>query len=204
MSTARLGSLCVFCGSRVGRDPRHRRTAEALGDAMAQRGLRLVYGGGSVGLMGIVADRVLASGGHVTGVIPRVLARAELLHDGLSELHVVETMHERKALMSSLSDAFVALPGGFGTFEEILEVITWAQLRIQTKPIAFLDEDYWAPLLGMFDRAVEEGFISAGQRTLFRTARDVSALFAILDDSAPVRDVDLTTRYDPPLFGAEP
>src|SRR5687768_8589084 len=125
--------VCVFCGSSTGNDPRYRAAAERLGGLLVERGLGLVYGGGQVGLMGIVADAVLAAGGRVTGVIPEGLARKELLHTGLTELHVVASMHARKALMADLAGAFVAMPGGYGTFEELLETTTWFQLGIQRK-----------------------------------------------------------------------
>src|SRR5687768_5765986 len=120
--------VCVFCGSSAGNQPRYRIEAERLGRLLVERGLALVYGGGSVGLMGVIADAVLAAGGAVTGVIPEGLARKELLHTGLTELHVVASMHARKALMADLADAFIAMPGGYGTFEEVLEIITWYQL----------------------------------------------------------------------------
>jgi hypothetical protein len=138
-----------------------------MGAALARRKIELVYGGGRVGLMGILADAVLASGGTCTGVIPRPLATKELAHAGLSKLHVVETMHERKALMADLSDAFIALPGGFGTLEEFCEALTWSQLGFHTKPCALLNvEKYFDPLLALFDHAVSEGFVKAGHRAL--------------------------------------
>jgi uncharacterized protein (TIGR00730 family) len=152
--------LCVFCGSAAGRQTAYADAARALAAALLDRRLGLVYGGGSVGLMGTLADAVLAGGGEVIGVLPRGLARKELAHQGLSELHVVSSMHERKALMASLADGFVALPGGLGTLEEILEVFTWAQLGIHRKPVGLVDvAGYWTGLLALLRHAVREGFV---------------------------------------------
>jgi uncharacterized protein (TIGR00730 family) len=152
--------LCVFCGSAVGRRPAYADAARALARALLDRGLGLVYGGGSVGLMGTIADAVLAGGGEVIGVLPRGLARKEYAHDGLTALHLVGSMHERKATMASLSDGFVALPGGLGTLEEILEVITWSQLGIHRKPVGLVDVDgYWTGLVALFRHGVAEGFV---------------------------------------------
>jgi hypothetical protein len=152
--------ICVFCGSRPGAKSAYREAAIALGTLMAAKGYGLVYGGASVGLMGAVADAVLAKGGEVIGVIPESLVARELAHGGLSELYVVRTMHERKALMAERSDAFIALPGGFGTFEELFEVVTWAQLGIHRKPVGLLDvAGYYGPLQAMLRHGVEEGFV---------------------------------------------
>jgi len=152
--------LCVFCGSSVGARVEYAEAARALARELVRRGLGVVYGGGSVGLMGILADTALAEGGEVIGVIPRGLARKELLHTGLTELRVVESMHERKATMAELADAFVALPGGLGTLEETLEVLTWSQLGIRRKPVALLNvRGYWDALLALLGRAVDEGFV---------------------------------------------
>ena len=152
--------VCVFCGSSAGTRPEYAEAAGTLARELVRRGLGLVYGGGSVGLMGILADAALAEGGQVIGVIPRGLARKELLHTGLTELRVVESMHERKATMAELADAFVALPGGLGTLEETLEVLTWSQLGIRRKPVALLNvRGYWDALLELLGRAVEEGFV---------------------------------------------
>jgi len=178
--------LCVFCGSSTGARPEYAAAARELGAAIAARGLELVYGGGSVGLMGILADAVLERGGRVTGVIPRALATRELLHTGLSDLHVVATMHERKALMAELAGAFVALPGGLGTFEELCEVLTWAQLGIHAKPCALLNAcGYYDPLLALLDRAVEEGFVRAQHRALLIAGPDVGRLLARLESFRP-------------------
>ena len=152
--------ICVFCGSSVGARVEYAEAARALARELVRRGLGVVYGGGSVGLMGILADTALAEGGEVIGVIPRGLARKELLHTGLTELRVVESMHERKATMAELADAFVALPGGLGTLEETLEVLTWSQLGIRRKPVALLNvRGYWDALLALLGRAVDEGFV---------------------------------------------
>lgn len=155
-----MKSICVYCGSNAGNKPAYAERAIALGDRIAKQGLRLVYGGGNVGLMGTVANAVLAAGGEVTGVIPQQLADWEVAHRGLTTLEIVGSMHERKMRMFELSDAFVALPGGFGTMEEIFEMLTWRQLGIGNKPCAFLDiEGFYAPLIGMIDRMVEERFL---------------------------------------------
>jgi hypothetical protein len=155
-----LKSVCVFCGSRNGTRPDYLAGARALGAELARRGLTLVYGGANVGLMGAMADAALAGGGKVVGVMPRVLSDRELAHPGLTELHLVDSMHTRKALMAERADAFIAMPGGIGTFEELFEVTTWAQLGIHHKPIGLLNvADFYGPLLALMKRAVEEGFV---------------------------------------------
>lgn len=152
--------LCVFCGSAEGARPAYAAAARDLAGALVGRGLGVVYGGGSVGLMGILADAVLARGGEVIGVIPRGLASRELAHPALTAMHVVGSMHERKALMASLADAFLALPGGLGTLEEVLEILTWAQLGIHRKPVGLLDvQGYWDGLRALLVHAVREGFV---------------------------------------------
>jgi uncharacterized protein (TIGR00730 family) len=177
-----LRRVCVFCGSQAGRSPAYAAAARALGRLLAERGIELVDGGGRVGLMGVLADEVLARGGRAIGVIPQALMERELGHTGMSELHVVGSMHERKALMAELSDAFVALPGGFGTFEEICEAITWAQLGIHPKPCALLDVDeYWAPLVALFDQAVEQGFLDPSARALVLHEREPGRLLDALE-----------------------
>lgn len=159
--------ICVFCGSSRGRDPGHAGAATALGQALAARGLGLVFGGGSVGLMGVVADAVLAAGGRVTGVIPHGLAARELAHRRVEDMRVVPTMHARKALMAELADGFVALPGGIGTFEELLEVATWGQLGIHRKPIGVLNvAGYYDPLVALLEHAVGQGFLPERSRGL--------------------------------------
>jgi uncharacterized protein (TIGR00730 family) len=152
--------VCVFCGASSGRVPAYADAARAFGAALAGRGLGLVYGGGHVGLMGAVADGALGAGGEVIGVIPQELVDRELAHDGVTELRVVGSLHERKALMAELSDAFVALPGGFGTLDELMEQLTWSQLGLHAKPVALLDvEGYWRPLIALARHATEEGFV---------------------------------------------
>ncbi len=181
--------VCVFCGSAEGARPVYAEAARDLGAELVRRGLGLVYGGGSVGLMGALADAVLAAGGEVVGVIPGPLATRELAHPGLSELRVVPTMHERKATMARLSDAFVALPGGLGTFEETLEVLTWAQLGIHAKPVGALDvEGYWDGLRRMLAHAVEEGFVRPEYAALLLWGR------------TPVELLDRLAAWRPPEF----
>ena len=150
----------MFCGSSSGRLPAYAEAARAFGAAVASRGLGLVYGGGGVGLMGALADGALAAGGEVIGVIPQQLVDRELAHVGLTELRIVESLHERKALMAVQTDAFVALPGGFGTLDELMEQLTWAQLGLHSKPVGLLDvEDYWRPLIAFARHATNEGFV---------------------------------------------
>jgi uncharacterized protein (TIGR00730 family) len=159
-----VDTVCVFCGSSPGTDPGFVTAAGRFGAAVARRGIELVYGGASVGLMGVVADAALAAGGRATGVITESLAGHEIAHGALSDLHVVSTMHERKALMSELSDAFVMLPGGFGTYEEFMESVTWAQLGIHDKPCGILNVDgFFDDLLAFVHHAVGHGFIKARQ-----------------------------------------
>lgn len=163
-----LKRLCVFCGSSAGLDPAYRQQANEFGTLLAREKIELVYGGGRVGLMGAVADAALNAGGHVTGVIPEFLATRELLHEGVTEMRITQGMHERKALMSDLSDAFVALPGGLGTFEELFEVLTWSQLGLHRKPIGLLNSSgYFDPLIELVDRAIAEGFCRHEHRQLF-------------------------------------
>lgn len=169
--------LCVYCGSRHGARTAYRDAARRLGRLVATRGWRLVYGGGRVGLMGEVADAALAAGGEVIGVIPDSLMKSEVGHAGLTELHVVATMHERKRLMAERADAFVALPGGVGTLEELTEVWSWVQLGLHDRPIALLDvEGYWDKLLRFVDHAVAEGFIDARRRDSLIVETDVEPL----------------------------
>jgi len=178
--------ICVFCGSSPGRRPAFAAAASELGARLAADGIGLVYGGGSVGLMGTVADAALAAGGEVVGVIPEALAGKEVAHTGLTRLHVVKSMHERKALMAEMADAFLALPGGFGTLDELFEAITWGQLGIHRKPIGLLDvEGYFAPLLAFVDRAVGDGFIRPPYRELFVVSATVDGLLAALARHTP-------------------
>ncbi|HEX4964543.1 MAG TPA: TIGR00730 family Rossman fold protein [Thermoanaerobaculia bacterium] len=162
-----MDRICVFCGSNPGADPRYAEAAAGFGRALAGRGLTLVYGGGRVGLMGVVADATLAAGGRAIGVIPRSLATRELAHEGLTELKVVGSMHERKAAMAGLAGAFVALPGGIGTLEEWFEVWTWGQLGIHSKPCGLLNvAGYYDPLLSFLDHAVAQHFLRAEHRAM--------------------------------------
>ncbi|WNG27901.1 TIGR00730 family Rossman fold protein [Cystobacter fuscus] len=155
-----IRSICVFCGSRVGARPEYLEAARALGTELGRRGLTLVYGGTSVGLMGAVADAVLAEGGQAVGVLPHLLQSREIAHKNLTELHLVDSMHTRKAMMAERADAFIAMPGGVGTFEELFEITTWAQLGLHHKPIGLLNvADFYGPLLALMRRAVDEGFI---------------------------------------------
>jgi uncharacterized protein (TIGR00730 family) len=166
-----LKRICVFCGSSVGTRSAYKGAAEELGELLADRGLGLVYGGGCVGLMGVVADTVMRKGGEAIGVIPESLMQREVGHRGVTKLHVVQTMHERKALMADLADAFIALPGGYGTLEEFCEIVTWSQLGIQQKPCGLLNvEHYWDGLLAMLDHAVSEGFLLGENRELVLVA----------------------------------
>ena len=165
--------ICVFCGAAAGHDARFAATAATLGRELAARGIELVTGGGKVGLMGVIADAALEAGGEVTGVIPRGLEEREVAHRGLTRLHIVETLHERKELMHRLSDAFVALPGGFGTLDELMETITWAQLGIHAKPIGIVNAGgYFDHLLAFVDAAEDRGFVSAAHRDLLSIDRD--------------------------------
>jgi uncharacterized protein (TIGR00730 family) len=171
--------VCVFCGSAFGARPIFVEAARSLGAAIAARGLGLVYGGASVGLMGVVADAALADGGEVIGVIPQRLVDRELAHRGLSALHVVDSMHARKAKMASLSDAFVALPGGFGTLDELAEIVTWRQLGLHDKPFGLLDVDgYFEPLIAWTRRAVEDGFVKPEHRALLHVSSTADGLLA--------------------------
>ncbi|MFO1053592.1 MAG: TIGR00730 family Rossman fold protein [Planctomycetota bacterium] len=179
-----LRRVCVYCGSRTGEDPAFADAARRLGSEIARRGLELVYGGASVGLMGIVADAVLAGGGAVRGVIPTNLFVKEVAHFGITELIEVSSMHERKARMAELADAFVALPGGFGTLEEIFEALTWTQIGIHRKPCALLDvSGYFAPLLDFLDGTVRAGFVSPRNREHLIAESDPSRLLDLLSTS---------------------
>ena len=186
--------VCVFCGSRHGSDPRHTAAARALGAELAARGAGLVYGGGNVGLMGEVAGAAIAAGGHVLGVIPTSLAEKELAYAGATELVEVGTMHERKALMADRSDAFVALPGGYGTMDELFEILTWAQLGIHAKPVVLLNSaGFFDPLLAWADHLVREGFLRPPHRALIRVAATVPDVFPALSAPGPAPDVKWAT-----------
>ncbi|MCU1378008.1 MAG: hypothetical protein JWN29_991 [Acidimicrobiales bacterium] len=173
--------ICVYCGSNPGNDERYAEATVALAGAIVAAGCGLVYGGAAVGLMGLVADSVLAAGGEVIGVIPRHLVAAEIAHGGLTELHEVDTMTERKTLMADLSDAFVALPGGYGTLDELFEVLTWSQLGIHAKPAGLLEVgSFWNGLTGFLDHAVAEGFIRPAHRTMLLVDDDPARLLTRL------------------------
>jgi len=174
-----ISRICVFCGASPGRSPAYLELAAAVGAGLAGRGIGVVYGGGRVGMMGAVADAAVAAGGEVIGVIPRRLVDRELAHRGLTALHIVETLHERKAMMADLSDGFIALPGGLGTLEELAEVASWAQLGLHAKPLGLLGPDgYWDALIAWLDHAVAEGFVTPGHRDLVVADPDLDSLLA--------------------------
>jgi uncharacterized protein (TIGR00730 family) len=176
-STASVFTVCVYCGSRDGASPAYAQVAQAMGQAIAQRGWRLVYGGGHVGLMGRVADAALQGGAHVTGIIPERLLKQEMGHGGVSQLHIVQTMHERKQRMADLSDAFVALPGGIGTMEELFEVWTWHQLGYHGKPLGLLNtEGYFDHLLSFIDHSEQQGFLWPDVHGLLKVETDIHLL----------------------------
>ena len=177
----------VFCGSSVGNQPAFRQAAVELAGALARRGFGLVYGGARVGLMGVLADAMRQHGGEVIGVIPQALVDREIAHAGLTDLRVVGSMHERKALMVELADGFIAMPGGYGTLEEFCEVLTWAQLGLHRKPCGLLDvEAYFDPLLALFDGAVSAGFLRPENRALVLTANDPDALLDLFASYKPI------------------
>jgi|SRR5580658_4087752 uncharacterized protein (TIGR00730 family) len=179
--------ICVFCGSSPGSRTIYGQQAKALGRLLAAKGIGLVYGGGNVGLMGIIADAVIQASGEVIGIIPRALLDAEIGHQGLSELRVVGSMHERKAMMAELSDAFIALPGGFGTFEEFCEVVTWSQLGLHRKACGLLNvAGYYDSLLALFDHAVQEGFLKPEHRSL------------VISDDDPEQLIYRIQKFEPP------
>lgn len=182
-----MRAVCVFCGASAGDRPGYAAAARALAAALTGRDLTLVYGGGSIGLMGILADSALAAGGRVVGVLPEHLARREVAHAGLTELHIVASMHERKALMARSADAFIALPGGLGTLEELFEVLTWAQLGLHRKPCALLNvEGYFDPLIAFLDSAVARGFVQPRHREM------------LLIDTDPARLLERIGNYTAP------
>jgi uncharacterized protein (TIGR00730 family) len=184
-----IRSVCVFCGSAPGARPSYSRAAEEMGIALAKAGLTLVYGGGKLGLMGIVADAVLKAGGRVVGVIPRMLIERECAHPKLTSQHVVNTMHERKTLMADMSDAFVGLPGGMGTFDELVEIVTWAQLGLHAKPVILANiENYYAPMYAMLDNAVREKFVTVESRSRWRNAESVPDVMQILEKEGLLKD----------------
>jgi len=182
-----MNRICIFCGSSTGTRSIYADAARAMGQALLRRRIGLVYGGGNVGLMGTVADVVMQGGGEVIGVIPEALVTRELAHGDITQLIIVHSMHERKAKMAELSDAFIAMPGGYGTFEEFCEIITWAQLGLHLKPCALLNVDgYYDALLMLFDRAVEEGFLRPTNRRL------------VIEETDPYRLLEALASYTPP------
>ena len=180
--------LCVFCGSNSGHDPLYRTTAATLGTTLAKRDIGLVYGGGNIGLMGVVADACLAAGGQVIGIIPQALMGKEVEgrpvdHQSLTHLEVVDSMHTRKARMAELSEGFIALPGGFGTFEELCEILTWSQLGFHTKPVGLLNiSGFYDPLLALFDRAVADGFLRTQNRAMALVENDIEHLLERMEN----------------------
>jgi uncharacterized protein (TIGR00730 family) len=186
-NSRQLSAVAVYCGSNMGNDPAFAAGAASLGGELAERGIRLVYGGGQVGLMGVIADAVTGNGGHAFGVITRALEAKEVSHRGIAELRVVETMHERKAVMADAADGFIMLPGGFGTFDEFFEVLTWSQLGIHAKPCGVLDmAGYFGPLLAMVDAAVDAGFVQPAHRDMIIVDDDPGRLLDRLAGWTPV------------------
>lgn len=180
--------ICVFLGSSPGRSPIYREAAEAFGTLLAKRGIGLVYGGGTVGLMGVVADAACAAGGEVIGVIPEALRAREHDHQGISELHVVQTMHERKALMAKLADGFVTLPGGIGTFEEMFEAWCWSQLGYHAKPVGMLDVNgFYSGMSGFIDHVVAEGFLKPEHRAMLLVEKDPEVMLDRIAQYLPPR-----------------
>jgi len=176
-----MDRICVFCGASPGRSTAYLELARSVGAGLAQRGIGVVYGGGRVGLMGALADSALAAGGEVVGVIPRRLVDRELAHPGLTDLHVVGSLHERKARMAELADGFIALPGGLGTLEELFEITTWSQIGLHAKPTGLLDvAGFYTPLVSFLDQLVTEGFVAEKHRRLLRVADKPSALLELL------------------------
>ncbi|MDN3563489.1 TIGR00730 family Rossman fold protein [Paeniroseomonas aquatica] len=183
-----IRSAAIFCGSRPGRNPAHAAAAQALGTAMAEAGLTVVYGGGGVGLMGVVAEAAIAAGGRVHGVIPEFLTRIERIFPAVAELEVTTSMHSRKTRMFELSDAFVAIPGGLGTLDELVEIITWRQLGLHDRPVIVLDAAGWAqPFVALVEALIADGFVDPACRRLFTVAADVPAVMALLR-SAPTAE----------------
>ncbi len=183
-----VNSVCVYCGSANRVDPAFKNIARDVGKALAEKGKRLVYGGGRVGLMGIVADAALAAKGEVIGIIPQHIQAREIQHTSLTELHVVNDMHTRKRMMVERSDAFVILPGGFGTLDEAFEILTWKQLQLHSKPVIIFNANgYWDGMLKMIDTMVACGFAQPSNLQLFNVVRDIPAMFAAFDMHGPVQ-----------------
>ena len=190
-----IKSVCVYCGSSSRVSERYRQLAERLGRLVAARGVDLVYGGGRVGLMGLAADAALAAGGRVVGIIPEHIQQLEVEHTGLSELLVVDSMHTRKRLMFERSDAFVVLPGGLGTLDETVEIITWRQLGLHDKPVVIVDDgDYWQPFIGLIDHLIDSGFARDEHRSLYAVVSSVDAVFDALA-RAPTPTVEPQAKW---------
>lgn len=182
-----MKSICIYCGSSTGHKPEYAAAAREIGHALAAANVELIYGGGRVGLMGVLADAVLAAGGRVQGVIPQALADLEVAHQGLTQLHVVETMHQRKSLMAELSDGFIALPGGLGTFEELFEIWTWSQLGMHAKPIGLLNvAGYYDLLLQFLDHAEQQQLLQPMHRHVLRVSTDPAEMLRMLRQASPV------------------
>lgn len=176
-----IAAVAVFCGSRLGADPAYLEAARTAGDGLARSGLKLIYGGGKVGLMGALADAAIAAGGEVSGVIPHFLAAREIMHEAVTDLAVTDSMHSRKQSMFAGADAFLVLPGGLGTFDETIEIITWRQLRLHDKPIVIVDVGGWArKLVAALEQTVQDGFADPSARRLFTVVPDVGAALALL------------------------
>jgi uncharacterized protein (TIGR00730 family) len=183
-----IKSLCVYCGSARGRSPRYIAAAKELGEAMAEREIGLVYGGARIGMMGEVADAVMRNGGRVTGVIPEHLQTSEVGHSGITELKVVESMHVRKKLMFDLSDGFAVLPGGYGTLDELFEIVTWRMLKLHDKPVVVLNIDgYWDPLQALIDQLIGQGFAREDSRQYFSVVNSVGRMFDLLEQPADIQ-----------------
>ena len=183
-----FSSICVYCGSSSGKDLMYADAAKSLGNLMAQQQISLVYGGGNVGLMGIIADTILAAEGRVIGVIPAFLQDREVGHDGLTELIVTQSMHERKQILADRSDAFIAMPGGFGTMEELCEILTWSQLGLHDHPIGVLNVGgYYDPLLQLFDGMVDKGFLKQDNRNMLQAHANPESLLQLMSDYQPIQ-----------------
>lgn len=191
----KISSVCVYCGSSGSVDESYREAATQLGRELGQRGIRLIYGGGRVGLMGIAADAALAAGGEVVGIIPSHIQALEIEHTGLTELHVVDDMHTRKKMMAEMSDGFVILPGGLGTLDETFEILTWKQLKLHDKPVVIADiGGYWRPLTGLIDHMIEAGFAREGHRKLFTVVDNVGEVMEALH-AAPEPVIDPKLKW---------
>ncbi|WP_304237871.1 TIGR00730 family Rossman fold protein [Jiulongibacter sediminis] len=181
-----MKSLLVYCGANPGHDPLYKETAVKLGEEMVKRGMRLIYGGGSLGLMGTIADTVLKNGGEVVGIIPSFLDKMEVGHPNLTEIHVVETMHERKALMEKMCDGIVTMPGGFGSMDELFEILSWSQLGLHRKPVGLLNvKGFYDLMIKQLDHMVTEGFLKQPNRDILQVSGSIDHLFQLMDEYVP-------------------